>query len=403
MVIDFILNNKSFFVFVILMTFFLIYKKDKVEVQGSFPFLYMILYKTRFGLDKMSSWSKNNPKFFLYLSYFSIFIGIVGIFVAFIMMFWGLDYTISNNLGSAGGLVLPLKTDSGMNGAVPIFYVPFWYWLFALFVLVVVHEFAHGVIAERFNIKVKSSGFAFGAFLLPILPAAFVEPDEKSMSKAKWWKQIAVLGAGSTSNFIFGFLFLFIWIFGAGSLIDNTMTYGDIYFGSVSNESDLINFNVTSGNIIALNGIEDKINLTNKLFNFSINETVNITIENEGILNTYQIRTYRNPQREGKGMIGISNLNFKLVPKSNYFWIGEFPLFFERLLFYLWMLNIGIGIMNLLPLWITDGGQITRILLEKRFDKKRGLKIFNLLSFLSLVLIIFTIWPSLLISIISLV
>lgn len=401
MVLEFITNNLSFFLFIIFMTLFLVYKKDKVEIQGSFPFLYMILYKTRLGLDKMASWSKKHPNVFLYLSYLSIFVGIVGIFAAMGMMFWGLDYTITNNLGSGGGLVLPLKTQAGLDGAVPIFYVPFWYWIIALFILVVVHEFAHGVIAERFNIKVKSSGFAFGALLLPILPAAFVEPDEKSLNKAKWKHQIAVLGAGSTSNFIFGFLFLFIWIFAAGSLIDNTMTYSDIHFGSVSNQSSLYNYNISSGNIVALNGIEDKINITSKLFNLSVNESINLTIENGGILKTYQIKTYQNPTNKDKGMIGISNLNLELVPKPDYFWVGKFPLYFERLFFYLWMLNIGIGIMNLLPLWITDGGQITRVLLEQKFEKKTAFKIFNWMSFIGLILILFTIWPSLLISLIN--
>lgn len=402
MIFTFILNNASFFIFVLFMTAFLIYKRKKVEVQGSFPIMYMILYKTRFGLDKMDSWSKNRPKVFLYLAYLSIIIGILGIFASVAMMIWGLDYTITNNLGSGGGLVLPLKTDAGMDGSVPIFYVPFWYWIIALFILVIVHEFAHGVIAERFKIKVKSSGFAFGALLFPILPAAFVEPDEKSLSKAKWWEKIAVFGAGSTSNFLFGFLFLFIWIFAAAPMIDNTMTFGDIKFGSVMNKSSLTNYDITSGQIIALNGEENKELIFTNLMNLSVNESINLTINNSDGINTYNILTFENPQKENKGMIGISNLQTSFTNKADYTWIGNFPLYFEKLFYYLWMLNIGIGIMNLLPLWITDGGQITRTLLEQKFKRKMAMKLYNWISLFSLLLIIFTIWPSTLISLINL-
>ena len=73
---------------------------------------------------------------------------------------------------SGVGLVLPFKAKG-------VFYVPFFYWIISIFVIAVVHEFSHGLIARANNIKVKSSGFAFLALLVPIIPAAFVEPDEK--------------------------------------------------------------------------------------------------------------------------------------------------------------------------------------------------------------------------------
>ncbi len=395
--LEFFQNNLSFTLFILFLTVFLFYKRKRVEVQGSFPFLYMIMYKTKLGLDKMDKWSKKHPNIFLYLGHLSVFIGILGIFASIAMMFWGIQFTLDNNLGSGGGLVLPIKTDAGLDGAVPVFYVPFWYWLLALFVLVVVHEFAHGVIAQRFGIKVKSSGFAFGALFLPIMPAAFVEPDEKQMAKASWYHQIAVFGAGSTSNFLFGFLFLFIWIFGAGALIDNTMEINTIQFINVDNQSDLYNYNISQGKILSLNGETNNENIFDNLRNLSINESINMSILDTQTNKTKEvtITTLENEAREGYGRVGITlDTSNMLITKDEYSVIGKFPLYFERLFFYLWMLNIGIGIMNLLPIWITDGGQIAKILLLRRFKEKTAMSIYNYISLLSLVLIIFTIWPS---------
>lgn len=402
--IDFILNNKSFFIFILFLTIFLFWKRKKVEIQGSFPFLYMIMYKTSLGLVKMDKWSKNHPKVFLYLSHLSIFIGMIGIFLSFAIMIWGLDYTITNDLGSGGGLVLPIQTENGLNGALPVFYVPFWYWIIALFVLVVVHEFAHGVIAERHNIKVKSSGFAFGSLFLPIMPAAFVEPDEKSLKKANWKHQIAVFGAGSTSNFLFGFLFLAMWLFIAAPLIDNTMQIGDITFNGVMNQSDLKNYNITSGTILSFNGNSDNEYILNNILNLSINQTINFSIlDQNNNTNNYMITTFKHTQKEDKGMLGITGLDLHLENKAEYSWLGNSPFYFERLLFYFWMLNIGIGIMNLLPLWITDGGQITRVLLSRQFRKKTAITIYNWISLISLLLVVFTIKPDWLIYIINLI
>jgi len=76
--------------------------------------------------------------------------------------------------------------------------------------------------------------------------------------------------------------------------------------------------------------------------------------------------------------------------------LGNFPLYFEKCIFWIWFLNIAVGIMNLLPLWITDGGQIARILFQKFIKGNRGVTLYNLVSWVSLILIIFTMWPSLL-------
>lgn len=402
MVLDFLMNNITFFVFILVLAVFLYLKRKNLELQGPFPFLYMLLYKTKWGLRSMNSWSKKHPRLFLYLSFLSVFVGIFGLFFILFFMVWQLGFIIDNNITSGGGLVLPIKTEQGLEGAVPIFYVPFWYWIVALFILAVVHEFAHGVIAERFKIRIKSSGFAFLGILAPIIPAAFVEPDQKQMEKKPRWQQIAVLGAGSTSNFLFGILFLLVWIFLAGPFIDNTMKVSEMSFSQVLNDSSLNDFNITSGYIVAFDGEEDKSLILEKFQSLRPDSTHNITLQTSAGLATYNITTFPNQFDNSRGMIGVSGLNIELGNKQGFEFLGDIPLHFERLIFYIWFLNIAIGLINLLPIWITDGGQIFRVAASGIFKKqKTWMMLYNLVSIFSLILIIFTIWPELMINVLT--
>lgn len=398
---SFITQNLEFFLFICFLTLFLIFKRKKVEIQGSFPLLYMLLYKTTWGLNKMESWSKNFPRVFLYLAYYAFFIGVVGMVAMLFLMIWQLGFILENNISSGGGLVLPVKTQSGLEGAVPVFYVPFWYWIIALAILAIVHEFAHGVIAQRFKVKIKSSGFAFLGILAPILPAAFVEPDQKEMSKKPKWQQISILGAGSASNFLFGFFFLLLWVFLALPLVENTQQISQINFNSVMNQSQLNNYNISSGSIISFNNLNNPEEILSEFSNVSSNSSYQISIQSADQIKTFQVQPFFD-ETINRSLIGITNLELEFTPKKNFSWLGSIPLKVERLLFWLWVLNIGIGFMNLLPLWITDGGQIIRLLFRYKLNEKNSLILTNLFSLLSLVLIIFTINPNLLIKFLGL-
>jgi membrane-associated protease RseP (regulator of RpoE activity) len=84
----------------------------------------------------------------------------------------------------------------------PPFY--FTYWIIAIAIVAIFHEFSHGIYMKLYGIKIKSTGFGFlGPFL-----AAFVEQDEKDMEGKPKYEQIVVLSAGVFANLILAIIFL---------------------------------------------------------------------------------------------------------------------------------------------------------------------------------------------------
>ena len=394
MELNFFTNNIEFFIFIIILTIFLIIKRDKLEVQGKFPFFYILMYKTKLGLEKMKNWSKRHKKFLNFLTRTSFITAVSGIFLSVIFLIYQIFYILKNDITKGGGFVLPIKTAST---SAPIIYVPFWYWIIALLVLVVVHEFAHGLIAEKLKIKIKSSGFAFLGLLLPIFPAAFVEPDEKILKKKKLKDQIAVFGAGSLSNFIFGILFLLL-LFPTNILYQKTNNFEGLNFINSTQKSDFRKNNITQGLIIQVDNLTEPEKFTNYILkNKEIGKELTFKIKQEEKIKTLQAKYYKNENEEI--LIGINfdpkNI-YEKTPKKN---LKIFSIILEKITqLFKWIsiLNIGIGIMNLVPLWITDGGQITLALLKYKFKEEKAAKITNIISWFSLILIMFIIFPNIL-------
>lgn len=180
------------------------------------------------------------------------------------------------------------------------------------------------------------------------------------------------------------------------------MEIGEISFNGIINESSLKEYNVESGILASFNKADNPTDILNEIDNLSINKSYKIGILEDGTMTMYNITTFENPNFPNRGMIGINNVKIDFVNKVGYEFLGDFPLGFERLLFWVWFLNIAIGMINLLPIWITDGGQIFRIIAVKHLGKRRGFKLNNFISWVSLLLIVLTIWPSLLFKIIGL-
>ena len=151
---------------------------QKLIAPFGIPIVYAVFYKTKLGLKFMDSVAKRFRLINIF-GYAAIAVGVLGmVFIAFSLFQSLYNILFVPKALPAAGLVLPFKVKGS-------FYVPFFYWIISIFILALVHEMSHGIMARFYNIKVKSSGFAFIGLILPIIPAAFVEPDEKQLKKAK--------------------------------------------------------------------------------------------------------------------------------------------------------------------------------------------------------------------------
>lgn len=126
----------------------------------------------------------------------------------------------------------------GLNEYIPFF----WGWI-ALFVTMLVHEFAHGILSRVEGVRVKSMGI-ITLFIAPI--AAFVEPDDEDLfgtknkpplvSKAA---RIRILSAGVIANFLVAMVAMALFfgpVLGSISSVDRLIVV-DVQKGSLADEA----------------------------------------------------------------------------------------------------------------------------------------------------------------------
>ena len=175
--------------FLLLSTLILIFRK-KFQFQSFLKIFYFGMYKTKIGLKLMDTWAKKYPWLLNRICYLAIITGFIGMVVVVFDLARSLYSVIAGTSTLTVGLVLPVQAKG-------VFYVPFTYWIIAILVILVIHEFSHGLIARLHKIKVNSSGIAFLGIIIPIIPAAFVEPDEKQLRQASRFKSTSMSASPS--------------------------------------------------------------------------------------------------------------------------------------------------------------------------------------------------------------
>ncbi|MDD5253895.1 MAG: M50 family metallopeptidase [Candidatus Nanoarchaeia archaeon] len=253
----------------------------------------------------------------------------------------------------------------------------FWHWIVAILILAVIHEFSHGFVSRLYNIKVKSSGFAF---LGPIL-AAFVEPDEKQLSKSSKKAQLSVYAAGPFMNIITGIIFL---------LIFNLLVFSGVQTVAITENSPAYYAGFENGEqILEINGnkIEYTSDFRDSLNELKPNQEVKIkTNENE-----YLITSAESPKDPAVGYLGLTV--DMIYPTHSSFFKG-FLVWIRMLFYWLFVASVGVGLFNLLPLGPVDGGKMLyTALLGVTKKEKLSRKIWLGFSSVCLLLIIINLLP----------
>ena len=323
-------------------------------------------------------------------------IGVIGVIVGYIGMAFIFYWLVKGTwdllfVPEALPAVAPVLPGVKVMPGLPI--LSFWHWIIAIFIVAAIHEFMHGVFARLYNTKVKSSGIAlFG----PIL-GAFVEPDEKELAKRSKMAQISVFAAGPFSNIVLGMLFLLALNFLSGPL------YAAIYTGDGITVNELI-----EGYPAAKAGLETPFII------HAINnqETLNITSFTEATKDIQPgdalvlsidkgditVTTVENPDNASRPFIGISGLelNKKVRHEITEQYGTALPAVFtwvHMLIFWLVIVNIGVGLFNLLPLGPVDGGRmfLSGMLAIMKEDKAK--RTWAFMSFMCLALIVINLAP----------
>lgn len=263
-------------------------------------------------------------------------------------------------------------------------YIPFFYGLIALASVLIVHEFSHGVQSVGEKISIKS----IGLLLFAIIPGAFVEPDEDELKAAKRSSRLRVYAAGSIANISLAVIAILLV-----SLISAGIPY---YFAEDGIAIDRIVTDSPSDGVLkegmVLQAIDNKTignatDYTNVLSSYSPGDNVSVKTDQ----GTYTLTLDKNPNNESRGFFGIqANKHFELVNDS----LGSIPwILFELLELFQWvfMLNLGIGLFNLLPLKPLDGGYMLEILLSYKLSEEHYKPIVNALSVVMAMIIVFSI------------
>jgi hypothetical protein len=385
---SFFLLNVDYTLLIILglvLTVFLLIKRKKVELHKLlFPLIYLIMYKTKWGLKSMDKFakkiSKRTKNILTYTSITTGFIGMAFILVTFLQSVYRYFF-IERDM-----VVAPLLPGATIPGLPKL---SFLHWIIAIFILAAVHEFSHGLFARMHGIKVKSSGFAFFGILLPIIPAAFVEPDEKQMVKASKKKQLAVLSAGTFANFITAFVFFIILMFVMSPLAGMAIAgQQGVVVGAVDDGGPAEMGGLPTGErILDINGQE-----INNLEEFFL--ILNSTVAYEKIdvrtdQGEYTITLGEHPQGEERGYIGL-----QLTPVLG--WSGKLIIWLNILVYWLFLTNLMVGLINLLPMGMVDGGRMFYLALLTFIKKeKTANKIFGAVSIILLLLLLVFLIPAL--------
>jgi Zn-dependent protease len=365
--------------------------RDRKNIKFTYGIIIRKWSKGKYLIDKII---KNREKF---LSYFGTF----GVVVSLIFSFIGMYYLITcaffpqwlpQEIAIKGCFKLVLPSAGGAEKYYPeqVLGIPFWYWLISIFIIIFFHESMHAIFARLEKVPVKSYGLIF---LLALPIGAFVDPDNNKIKKLSMLKKLRIYAAGSFGNFILALIVIGI-IIGTNYTIAQILEPGGINFDTVYNTPA---YNASLGGIIYQinnNSIKSIKDLENAMTKINPGENVKIYTTS----GTYEIKTSSHPLNSSRPYIGIANISvaykYKLFSKDyaskN---LINLIVHWQVFLQILFILSLGVGVANMLPLKPFDGGLFFEEIFVNFFETEIGKKLINILSFIVFTLILINLSP----------
>lgn len=261
------------------------------------------------------------------------------------------------------GIVLPGVDIPGS----PI-YVPLGYGIIAMGILMVVHEFGHGILARVEGVRIDS----IGVLLLAVLPGAFVEPNEADVEKSSRISKLRIYAAGSMFNVGTALVALLLMLALSNFVITPSFHSDGMQISSVVPGSHAVGTLTERMVIHSINGYS-----TSNIAEYykAINNTkIGSALTFNTDKGVYTVKAGVSPSNSSKAYIGIRTQEYMVVNSgvSDTFgnlvpWI-VFPL--KELLYWIFLLNLLVGTFNLLPMKPLDGGLILEELLRYKLSEE---------------------------------
>jgi membrane-associated protease RseP (regulator of RpoE activity) len=293
----------------------------------------------------------------------------VGVFLGFILMVYSFIYLVEGVIQiqeeeiARLSVILPEQEVAGVT-------FPLIHWILAISITLIVHELGHGIASAAERVKPKNVALVM---FLGIIPGAGVEIDNKKLNKLPQLSRLRVIAAGSYMNILVALLIIFINI----PLIELGQSYMN-FEGILITELEQgrpgehvldVGVVITAINDFQLTSLED----VNKIGE-QLNPNSEVQIQTDKGL--YVLKT----DDEGKiGFMGVPQLTYKEDPVSQgLFW-------FMDLLGWTFLVCVGIGIANMMPLWPFDGGLVVKEVVDRIKINKALVPIYALTLILVLI------------------
>jgi len=346
-------------------------EKLKIEINGP-----LMMRKTKRMRGYIDSVAKKYGRFWRISMNIGIPVAVIFMVFLFYMLIKSLETVFQ---APAVSIIIPgVETGSSV-------YIPLGYGIIGLATVIIIHEFGHGILARVEGVRIKS----IGLLLLAILPGAFVEPNEDDIKKSKRLSKLRIYAAGSIFNLGLAGIALGIFYILSSFFVPNVFYSDGLEIVSVvpNSPSDGI---LKQGMIIqGINGYPIK-NGTD--FTEIFNKTKpGDTLKFESDKGTFTVKIGANPSNSSLPYIGIRRQEHLQVNESVSGTYGQaipwFLFFLTSQLWWIYLLNIGIGTFNLLPMKPLDGGLMFEELLNYITSESGAQKIVYLVSIASFILL----------------
>ncbi|MDO5848631.1 MAG: site-2 protease family protein [Methanobrevibacter sp.] len=341
----------------------------------------VIMWKTKRLRGFINGIANLSPKFWKWF----MTIGLIICYGAMVLMTYTLIQSLSTIVEAPQvSIVLP-----GVDMPGSTIYVPFSYGLIGLATVIIVHEFSHGILARVEKINIKS----IGLLLFAVLPGAFVEPDEEELKEASRLARLRVYTAGSMANITLALIAILICSAVSTMIIPNEFSEDGISISRVIEGSPADKV-LKEGMIIE--SIDNKsVGSSNEYLNIVANTTPHQNLSIVTDQGEYVINLDKNPSNDTRGYIGIqATKHYELNKDVSAVWGNQLPwIWFSvaELFQWIFILNIGIGLFNLLPLKPLDGGHMFEILLSYKLKEETYKPIVKAVSIILAIIIVVSI------------